>query len=211
MGSSDSVVVGITLLAVVPIVLALEGPISMPGRFDGAFWGKPVDEKLDRIAADRSGWRRIGLSWVPTVALMLGGLAAFTHQLGSTGSDAWAWVALGIYLVGAIAWLLGVLLQTTVGAAAAQIRAATGVTPEWLAGIWGLAWWCEVSFVVLANVAAVLWGVAILETGYPSAWMGWTAIGIGAVILAGAAVTRDVFPHLGIAMPLVTGVALLLA
>jgi hypothetical protein len=211
MNRTDSVIVGIALLSVLPIVLALEGPISMPGRYDGRFWAGSLDDKLDHIATDPSGFRRIGLVWVPTLGIVVAGMTAFTHQVSAAGSATWPWLAFGLYTVAAMAWFVGVVVQTSVVGHAAEVRAASGRTPEWLPGLWSVGWWCEVTFVVAGNVAAALWGIGMLQAGYPARWMGWTAIALAAVVLGAAAAMRSVFPHLGIAMPLVLGVALLVS
>jgi hypothetical protein len=63
---------------------------------------------------------------------------------------------------------------------------------------------------VLGNTAAVGFGAAIVQSGYPAMWCGWAAIALGVLMLAQLLATGDALPalyHLG---PLVIGVALLL-
>ncbi len=138
-------------------------------------------------------------------------MTAFSFQLASEGAGTLAYLALGAYLIGAAAWLVGALIQTSVVTRAAEQRAATGSTPSWLQPFWDGGWWAELTFVTAANAAFVVWGIAILDTGYPADWMGYAAIVLGALSLMVITSTREAFPHLGILVPIVLGVALVIS
>ena len=136
-------------------------------------------------------------------------MTAFTHELASAGAPTWSYLALGAFLTGSFGWLVGSLIGYSSMRTAATVRAATGSTPDWLDAAWTLGWWAELTYVLAANVAFVAWGVAILDTGLPADWMGWTAIVLGVIALLMVAFAREAFPQLGVIVPIVLGVALL--
>lgn len=209
METSDTLVTGIVLLLVLPS-LFVEIPASRRGGYNAAFWRLELDDKLDHIAEEPRHWARVGMIWLPNLVLVGAGMTAFTFQLSTTGEGTLAFLALGAYLVGAAAWLVGTLLQTSAVGQAAAVRAGTGETPDWLRAFWNAGWAAEVVFIAAANAAFVVWGLAMLRGGYPADWMGWTAIVLGLLALALVASTREGFPHLGVIVPIVLGVALLL-
>lgn len=210
MDHADSVVVGIVLLLILPS-LFIEVPASRRGGYDAAFWRLAIDDKLDHIAQQPVHWTRLGLVWLANLALAAAGMTAFTYQLASAGSGTLAFLALGAFLFGIAAWLVGALMQTAVVRHAARVRAAGGATPDWLQAFWDLGGWAELAYVGAANAASIVWGIAMLDAGFPADWMGWTAIALGALALAIVAFTREAFPHLGVLMPLVLGVALIVS
>jgi hypothetical protein len=170
------------------------------------FW----DEKLDHIAGQPRYWTRMGVVWLPILALSVAGMTAFGFQLASSGSGTLSYLALGAFVFGSVAWLIGSLVQTSAVKQAAELRAASGVTPGWLQAAWSLAWWSELTYIVAANVAFIVWGVAILDTGFPADWMGWTAILLGAITLLLVVFAKEAFPQLGVIVPIILGVALII-
>lgn len=62
-------------------------------------------------------------------------------------------------------------------------------------------------WVVRANIAYAVIGLAILNTGLLAGWAGWTAIALGVLIPIGVAITKAGFPQLADLAPLVIGVA----
>lgn len=207
--SADTLIVGITLLLIVP-ALFVEAPAAKRGGYNGAFWKLELDDKLDHIAKQPEYFTRIGVIWLPSLVLVAAGMTAFSYQLASSGEGTLAYMALGAFLLGAVSWLIGSLLQTSAVRRAAVVRDATGETPDWLQAFWDIAWWAEVTYVTAANAAFVLWGVAMLAAGFPAEWMGWAAIGLGGLALAMIAFAREAFPHLGVIVPIVLGIALVL-
>ena len=61
-----------------------------------------------------------------------------------------------------------------------------------------------------ANLAHVVVGWAILQSGLVGAWAGWAAIVIGVGIPVAVALRRDLFPQLSLLVPFVLGIALLI-
>jgi hypothetical protein len=154
----------------------------------------------------------MGAVWPPVLVLAVAGTTAFVFQLATAGAGTeaatWSYLALGAFIAGSVAWLAGSLLQTTAVRVAAQARAQTGITPDWLDAVWTMAWWSELTFVLAANLAFVAWGIAILDTGFPADWVGWAAIALATISLLLVGLAREAFPHLGVIVPTLLGIAL---
>lgn len=209
MDTADTVTVGIILLLIIPL-LFVEAPAYYRGGYRTDFWKLSLDEKLDHIAQQPDYFTRMGVVWLPILTLAVAGMTAFTYQLASEGAGTLAYAALGAFLVGSFSWLAGVLIQTTSMRRAAEVRSETGSTPDWLQAGWTMAWWSELTYVAAANLAFIAWGAAILDTGFPADWMGWTAIILGVVALLMVLFAKEAFPQLGVTVPIVLGVALVL-
>ena len=203
-------VAGVALLLIVPLVV-VDGVAAVQAGFDADFWRRPLDDKLDHVVGQPRTWQWMGAVWPPILVLACAGMSAFSIQLWDAGAGTWSLLALGAYLLGSFAWLVGILVQMPVVLNAARVRAETGRTPDWLEGLWQAAWWAELTYVLTANAAVVVWGVGMLDAGYPARWIAWTMIVGGAVTLAGVAAARDVFPQLGVLLPVVLGVALVIS
>lgn len=207
--SSDTIIVGILLVLIGPLLL-VEYPAYSRGGYTSAFWSLPRDDKLDHIGTEPAHWVRLGANWIPMLTLAVAGLAGFAYQLAAAGGGTLAWVGLGAYLFGAVAWLVGVLAQSVGIRIAAELRRDTGTNPDWVDVAWTTAWWSELTYVLVANLAFIAWGIAILDTGFPAEWVGWTAVLLGALAIAMVGLLREAFPQLGVLVPIVLGVALLL-
>lgn len=207
---ADTTVTGIVLLALVPLVVA-NGVLEARAGFMSQFWALPLDGKLDRIADVPGPWAGMGAIWVATVAAAAAGMTGLTMVLVDAGSGVVAGLALGGFLVTTTGWLIGVIVQTVGAGVAARERRETGDTPGWIHPAWTAAWWSELTWVVVSNLALVVWGFAILDSGGVARWAGWTLIGVGAVVVLAVAWLRDVFPQLALLGPIVVGVALVLS
>jgi hypothetical protein len=207
---TDTTVTGIVLLTLVPLVVA-NGVLEARAGFMSEFWRLPLDGKLDRIADMPRHWAGMGAIWVGTVAAVAAGMTGLTVVLVDAGAGVVAGLALGGFLVTTTGWLIGVIAQTVGAGQGAKERRETGDTPGWLPPVWMAAWWSELTWVVVSNLALVVWGFAILDSGAVARWAGWTFIGIGAVVVLAVAWLRDVFPQLALLGPIVAGVALVLS
>ena len=182
------------------------------GYASGAFWGSERDRKLEHIAGHRREWAWMHAAWIPLLAVVTAGFVAFALLLAVAGENALAGIGLGLFLVGVLGWVVGVFLQASSGHVAARIRSETGVAPAWLEPVWAAIGWAEVSYVALAQGAYVVWGSAMVDSGFPAARAGWAAIVLGAASLVGIALAprQLTFPELPLLVPIVVGVALLL-
>jgi hypothetical protein len=205
----DATLVGWVLVAVLPVVV-WDTINTYRGGFDNAFWQLTLDEKLDRIPDHVREWHRLSLDWVVINGLLIAGLAAFTFQLSAAGEPAWAALGFGAFLLVAIAFVVVVLFMSTAVSSASIVRRESGTTPDWLASVWQASWWVERSFVIGANLAYVAWGVGIVDSGFPSEWVGWVAIITGGLIALWASFSDYIFQHLALLTPIALGVALIL-
>lgn len=199
--------VGVTLLGVIPFVV-WDAVSSLRAGFDSAFWALPLDAKLGRIPDRRGAWQGLGIVWIFINVLLAAGFTAFTVQLAGAGEPVWAALGLGAFLVGAIAFPIGVLFMVTT-IAEASAEHGEGV-PGWAQAVWRSSWWLERTFVITANLAYVAWGIGMVSSGFPATWAGWVAIATGALIAAWASLREYFFQHMVLVTPIVLGVALLL-
>jgi hypothetical protein len=195
---------GIALVVLVPL-MALGGYLLTRAGMLSEFWRLPLEDKLDHIATRKRVWWATGIIWVAMLAFTAGGMTSLAAQL----DEPIAWVALGILFVGVVAWLVGITLQTAGLATASTERTDTGVTPSWVQPLWAAGWMSELTWVIAANIAAVLFGIAVVGGNLVDAWAGWVAIAIGTGISVTVATTRYAFPEMGLLAPIVFGVALL--
>lgn len=207
---TDTTVTGIVLLALVPLVV-VTGVLEARAGFMSDFWRLPLDGKLDRIAEAPRHWTAIGATWIAIVAAVSAGMTAATVLLVEAGAGVPAGLALGPFLVATTGWMIGVTGQTIGGAMAARERRETGDTPGWIRPAWMAAWWSELTWVLVSNLALVAWGLAILRSEVIVRWAGWTLVGIGSVVVLAVTWLRDVFPQLALVGPIVLGVALVLS
>jgi hypothetical protein len=175
------------------------------GHFGRAFWESPLDAKLDHVGQHSHAWWLMTLPWFPILAVTTAGLAGLSFLL----ADVAAWTAFGLFILAAEAWLIVMSLQHGTTTVAAQRRAQTGDTPDWAGAVWQAGFVLEQVWIVLANLAAVGYGMAVLRTDVLPGWLGWAAIVVGLAIPILVLLTRDGFPELALPAYLTLGVALL--
>jgi hypothetical protein len=202
--------VGVLLVSGLGLVL-VESVGYLRGGFNSEFWSLPLEGKLDGVAAQQwawwwvSGWSLLGLV---TIGAGTAGLAGLLAENGEVVLGA---VALGAYLVGLIAWVLGQITQAAVVSRAAVRRSDSGETPDWIQPLWDAAYLAEGVWVITANLAYAVFGVAIASSGLTTAWVGWAAMGLGLSIVTLVVVLRDGFPQLALLVPAFVGIALLVS
>lgn len=202
------VLVGILLLSGFALI-AVESVGYVRGGYNSAFWGLPLDDKLDHVAGHRREWWWISIWSLIGLFTVSGGVFGFTSLLMDGGEPVLPYVALGGFVISVLGWVLGVAFQAAAISEASKQRAESGVTPEWIHPFWNVAFLLEIVWIVGSNVAYSLIGVAILQTGVVADWAGWVALIGGAVTAVVVLVLRDGFPQLGFLIPAVIGVALL--
>jgi hypothetical protein len=199
------VVLGVLLVAPMAFT-AVEAVGHHRGHFNTAFWRLSLDAKLAHISRHMDAWWLVSLAWLPYVTLSTAGLAGLAFLL----ADPVGWAAMGAFALGGSAWLVGIAIQAGAIGTAARLRADSGTTPQWTAALWDVGFVLEAAWIVLANVAAVGFGLAIVRTSILPGWVGWLSLGVGLAIPIGVLVTRNGFPHLALPIPVALGVALLL-
>jgi hypothetical protein len=199
------------LMLVAGLVIAgVAGGIGSARGYGGAFWKLPLDDKLDFIHDHRPDWWWIALADLAGVFAVTAGMAGATYLLADAGAPVLAYASLGGYLLAMSAWVFGLIAQTAGAARAATQRAESGSTPPWISGMWDACYLAEWVWVIGANLAYVLVGWAILQSGLVGAWVGWAAVVLGAAIPLAIALIRDLFPQLSLLVPFILGIALLL-
>ena len=209
---SDTRLVGVALLLVVPFVLAT-GVVSVRGGYaSSSFWRSDRDTKLEHIASRSDDWLMLHVIWVALLLVAAGGMTGACFVVAGAGEEALAGIGLGVFLVSLVCWLFGVLLQGPPGALAASMR-SEGSTPHWLEPLFTAVGWAEVTYVAGTSVSYVILGTAIVATGVPATWAGWASIVVGALGTLGVLVARErvTFPELPLVAPIILGVAFLLA
>ena len=181
---TDARLAGFILLLLVPLLVA-DGEIEARGRFTGAFWASERGRKLEHIAEYPRHWVWIGTGLILMLVAGTAGLSAFSVLLGQAGEGIPAAVALGSFLLGAFGFVAGIFLQFGPSEMAARVRRDTGATPGWLEPMWTAASWAETTYIILASLAYVVWGVGMVKSGFPSAWAGWASMAIGGLSVIG--------------------------
>ncbi len=203
------ILVGVLLLSGL-LLVAVEAVGYSRGGDNSAFWKLPLDAKLDHVSDHRWEWWWISIWGLVGLFLVTGGVSGLTFLLADAGEPVLAFVALGGYLVALFAWVFGIIVQGASVSQAAEEKAETGETPAWLPPIWTAGYVAEAVWVIGANLAYALLGVAVLGTGLVAAWAGWLAIVAGVLIPVAVVVARTGFPQLAFFVPTIIGIALLL-
>ena len=200
------------LLLLVPLLACYGVVLARGGYATGAFWAAPWDAKLDHIVDHRREWAWMHALWIGILAVVVAGGTAFAALLADAGEEAPAVLALGAFLLGAFAWLVGILLQGGPVDVAARARRETGATPGWLRALTAAVGRAEVAYIVLASTAYLVWGTAMVDAGFPAVWAGWASIALAVLSLTGLvlAPSRMTFPELPLLVPVVVGIALVL-
>lgn len=210
---SDTRLVGVALLLVVPFLLAT-GVVSVRGGYaSSSFWRSDRDTKLELIARRSDDWLMLHVIWVALLVVFAGGMTGACFVVARAGEEALAGIGLGVFLMSLVCWLLGVLLQGPPAALAARMRSEQGSTPHWLEPLFAAVGWAEATYVAGTSASYVILGTAIVATGVPATWAGWASIVVGVLGILGMLVAREwvTFPELPLVGPIVLGVAFLLA
>ena len=203
------VLVGILLVSGFALI-GVESIGYTRGGFNSAFWRLPLDGKLDHVEGHRRDWWWISIWSLVGMFTVAGGVFGFTYLLADGGEPVLASVALGWFVVAALAWVLGLAFQAAAVSEASSQRSESGATPKWVHPIWNVAFLLEILWIVGSNTAFALIGLAILRTGVVADWAGWVALIGGAGIAVLVLGLRDGFPQLGFLIPAVIGVALII-
>ena len=163
---------------------------ALPARI----WTAPRAERLTLIDERRRRWQVVNLSFAVAAVLLVLGFVALAEPLRREGAPTLTDLSLALLLLGAPLWLASLVHRIVV----ARDGAA------W-AGALFLAW------SVIANVAIIGFGAALVRSDLSGTWAGWTAIFAGAAILLQLLVTGDALPALYHVGPAVMGAAALLS
>lgn len=197
------------IILVLPVFLIVVETVGYRGSPFGksAFWRLSLDEKLDLIVVHERAWRRTYAVWLPQLGVMTAGMAGVAYLL----ADPIAWVGFGLFVVGVASWLMAATITPTAMTAAARVRQDTGETPAWVHPFWQAGWVQEVTWVVAGNLAGAAYGASVVRTGLLPHWLGWAVVAVGLAEVTVATITREVFPHMVLPIPIALGIALLVS
>ena len=156
-------------------------------------WTAPYRERLALIGRQRRRWQVVNLAFAAAAVSLVLGFAGLVDPLRRGGASTLADLSLALLLLGAPLWLASLVHRIV----------ATDEGAAWAGGLF-------VAWSVIANVAVVGFGAALVRSDLSGAWSGWLAMALGALMLVQLLLTGDALPalyHLG---PAVMGIALLL-
>ena len=201
---------GITLILGCFLFLGAAGliPIDSKGNF---IINLPLKERLLVIAAHLSQLQWSYSLFIGGLLVTILGLALLTSLLHDAGDRSFSQLALVALVVGGVLMVINIAFPLGVDSLAAQATVRSGVVPDYYLA---LTLWTTVLFVIytiLAFIALICYGGAVLSTGVLPHWVGWLSIvyGLGGLGLTGIT-GGNVPPFLQHLMPILLGILLLL-
>ena len=134
---------------------------------------------LEAVSTHLAGHTWTAANFMLATVVTIPGLTCFTRALRAAGDRSLAAWGLGGYLFGAVLWIVHLTIRLTLMRTAARHYADTGSAPAWFAAWWDAAGVLFGIYSVLAYLAIVAYGVALLRTRLLPRWTGWTCIVVG--------------------------------
>jgi hypothetical protein len=195
-------------------LLLLGAVVFWAGAFTPPYrqWmGVPIEEYLSIVGAHRRNWFAMhvlfGLGTVITVA----GLAGLSIALRASGDRFWATVAIALFSLAAVLWLVQVAFRVSVEPWAAGELARDGRVPaifpalqRWMGALFAV-------FMLTGYLALAAFGAALLASPTLPRWAGWVALVFGLVAVPGFATVVFQPPLMLFVVPFVLGIAVLRA
>ena len=180
---------------------------SNPALFQ--VWSAPQATQLRLIHDVATAWAITNVLFLVATVLTAAGLWFVPDSVGSGGMTI-ARAATVAYLLGATAWIASLVFRLEVTPEAASsfvggvaVDPAYVIIERWSGGLFS-------TFTYLAGGSLVALGVAIILGGAISAFAGWFAVVIGAVIIVAYAVVGDMPPVVSYLPTGLLGIVLLL-
>lgn len=182
------------------------GAITPPYR---QWMGVPIEEYLTIVGANRRNWYAMhalfGLGTVITVA----GLAGLYGALRAGGDRIWSTIAVGLFSIATVLWLVQIGFRVSVEPWAAGELARDGRVPaifpalqRWMGVLFAV-------FMIAGYLALAGYGAAILGGPFRPRWAGWVALVFGLVAVPGFATVVFQPPLMLFVVPFVLGIAVL--
>lgn len=177
------------------------GAVSFPALTP--VWSAGAVQRLELISGLQRSWVASSILFTAGFAVSFLGLAALTGELTQRVPGSGAWVGLAAYGMAVAMWLMtGAFRLAVTAPLSAEVGSGLPV-PDWYE-VW--AQWSELlahGYVLLASIALVSFGAALLPASLRPTWSGWALLGYGALLLLLMAVMRGgipILPQLGIAL-----------
>jgi hypothetical protein len=201
----DVRLIGLMLLAVVPIVVWEAVVEARAGFGSSRFWMLPLEEKAPRITAEKARWLMIARLMI---ALPIVSAAGFLASAAYLGPSPWLWAGAGAAAVSSSAAVVMFAMQGKAVLAALE----HGVTSGFLLALWDGLGDLERSYVVGTGLGAVLVGIGLV-TGQTTlgSWVGWSLIGGPGLVSIVAMGTGFFFPQMALLGPILLGVGMVLS
>jgi len=173
-------------------------------------WTSPQEIALPLIAQHARAWRAATIGFAVGTVATAAGLLTLPESVGEMGVTL-AWAAAGGYALGAVLWLISLVVRLSVTPIKASGFVATGVIDPVYAPLDRLGGGLFAAFTLIAGVSVVAVGGAILLGGSLPALAGWFAVVIGLVVVGGYLALGDMPPFVLYLPTTVVGIALLLS
>lgn len=153
-----------------------------------------LPEVLRVIHADRRRRAWIHLWMIPAVFLTAAGVAGFVALPDTWEGMAAAGMAVLLYALGALCWVVSLAFRLTVVPWVAERVAGGGDPPDGFAALNAWAGALYVIHMVASYAAFAVLGVAVLASDNLPHWIGWVGVVSGLGFLAGFVATRFAGP-----------------
>jgi len=162
------------------------------------------------IAQHRGTWQLANWLFVAGAVLTLAGLGALAPLLNRPTHSALPSTALTLMTLASTLWIANLAFRLTITVRTADLTSAGSATPDWYEHVnaWTGGLWYAAA--LTGGLATIGYGLATTGGAVLPAWTGWTAIGLGVVMLGLFLITRDVPPFLLYLAPTIFGVTALI-
>jgi hypothetical protein len=181
-------------------------------------WVGTVQEYLATVAAHGRVWRWVNVSFLAGVIITALGFGALTVSLRAAGDGLLSEIGLVGFLLAAALWAVFEGYRLSVPVWAAREMVSTAAPPTVFEPFQMWAGWIFNTYMVIAYLSTLVYGLSVLTTGLLSGWVGWLSIAVGFVGAASMVTGQPKVwgfplfepPAVVHAVPLIMGIALLL-
>jgi hypothetical protein len=184
------------------------GAVTPPYR---QWMGVSIEEYLTIVGAHHRNWYAMHALFAAGTLITVAGLAGLASTLRTAGDRGWSTIALALFSLAAVLWVVQVGFRVTVELWAAGELARDGRVPSMFPA---LQRWMGVLFAVFmitGYLALAANGAALLASRLLPRWAGWVALVFGLVAVPGFATVVFQPPLMLFVVPFVLGIAVLRA
>jgi hypothetical protein len=151
---------------------------------------RPLAEALRVIHGDRRRRAWIHVWMLAAMLLTPAGLAGLLFVPDQPVGTALAAMALVVYALGAVCWIVSLVFRLTVVPWAAERTVHDGVPPDGFPALDAWAAHLYVMHIAASYAAFAVLGAALLVSGSLPGWLGWLGVAWGCAFLVGFVATR---------------------
>ena len=172
-------------------------------------WTAPTETQLRLIAERATAWTISNALFLVATVLTVAGLWLVPDLVGGSGV-AVARAATVADLLGAVAWVISLVIRLAVAPKTASSFASAGAMDPSYSGLSSLAGGLFVVFTLVTGASLVALGLAIVAGGALPVFAGWFAAALGGVIVVGYLAAGDMPPFVAYLPTGLVGIVLLL-